>query len=310
MINVAVVGIGYRFGFYYNEIKKRDMKIVCGYARSDSSRECAKKYGIPLVDNIEDIIKYNPDYVINTASKDSNSKISALFLDKGIKVLQETPMAVLIDDINILSKYKNSLQIAEQYQYYNYFKQIKNNIDILGDIEEIRISYLHDYHMISIIRFLLGPLENDIVFKGVSFSSPITHTKTRYDDFKDGLVKEYRTKNISFIWNKTRIYYDFNSEEYRSTIRNPYLVIRGVRGEIINDTLVYLDENNDTRKIHLNDFGIYDDTYPVGEVLDKMNSFINGGIPIYPYEYAIEDSKISIIMNSFEEEYKEIEYRR
>lgn len=310
MINVAVVGIGYRFDYFYNEIKKRNINIICGYARSEKSREKALKYNIKLVDDIKDIIKYKPDFVINTTSKDSNFEISNLFLENNIKVLQETPVAVTNYGIDLLSKYGNNLQIAEQYQFYNYFKKIKLLINKLGDIEEIRISYLHDYHMISIIRYLLGPLEKDTIFKGIAFKSFITHTKTRYDDFKDGIIKEYKTKNINFMWNNTRIYYDFNSEEYRSTIRNPYLIIRGSRGEIINDKLVYLDDANEAKHIFLDEFGIYDDTYPVGEVLDRMVKYALGGIPLYPYLYALEDAKISIIMNSFDENYKEIEYRR
>ena len=43
-------------------------------------------------------------------------------------------------------------------------------------------------------------------------------------------------------------WYDFDSEQYRSPIRKNMIKVQGVRGELINNELYYLDENNLGRK--------------------------------------------------------------
>ena len=40
-------------------------------------------------------------------------------------------------------------------------------------------------------------------------------------------------------------WYDFDSEQYRSPIRKNTLKVQGVRGELIDDCVYYLDENNE-----------------------------------------------------------------
>ena len=40
-------------------------------------------------------------------------------------------------------------------------------------------------------------------------------------------------------------WYDFDSEQYRSPIRKNMIKVQGVRGELINDELYYLDDKNE-----------------------------------------------------------------
>ncbi|MCR5303201.1 MAG: hypothetical protein K6E33_01460 [Lachnospiraceae bacterium] len=73
----------------------------------------------------------------------------------------------------------------------------------------------------------------------------MTETRTRYEEFSDGRVaqKKQRVAVFEFENGKTA-FYDFDSEQYRSPIRKNTLKIRGVRGEIIDDTVYWLDKNN------------------------------------------------------------------
>lgn len=304
MIRVCILGLGYRSKYFLDAIKMiEDIEIVGALVRDKNTiYEPLKAYNINLTTSKENILTLNPDFIINTSSKKVNTVLSAFFLEKGIPVLQETPIALETELIDFMMKYKGLYQIAEQYQYYDYFIKIKELINnrYLGDIESMTFSYAHDYHGISIIRHILGDF-NHLSITGSIFKESIAQTKTRYDEFHDGTLKEYSTKHLFMMWDNTKIIYDFNSEEYRSHIRNPYLVIHGSRGEIINDCIRYLDKDNNYITDNILGFGSYDDLVPVKRVILKMIDFVKTKKDFYPLEFAKDDSKISILMNSFDE---------
>lgn len=53
----------------------------------------------------------------------------------------------------------------------------------------------------------------------------------------------------SFVFQNSKVsLYDFDSEQYRSSIRHSYVKVQGVRGEIFNDEILYLNENNEAKK--------------------------------------------------------------
>jgi len=313
MIRVCILGLGYRSKYFVDAIGMiDDIEIVGALVRDKNTiYEPLKAYNINLTTNKEDIISLKPSFIINTSSKKVNTALSAFFLEKGIPVLQETPIALEDDLIDSMMKYKGLYQIAEQYQYYDYFIKIKEYIEkgYLGDIKSMTFSYAHDYHGISIIRHILGDFKA-LSITGSSFKENITHTRTRYDEFHDGLVKEYSTKHLFINWDNIKVIYDFNSEEYRSHIRNPYLVIHGSRGEIINDTIRYLDEDNNYKMDTIEGYNSFDDLIPVKRVILKMIDFYKTKEEFYPLEYARDDSKLSIIMNSFDENLKNVNYNK
>ncbi len=311
MKRICLLGVGYRASFFIEAINlNKDKFEIVGalVGREESIKRVYDQYKIIASTDKEFILSLKPDFIINTSSKKVNFQLSKFFLDKGIPVLQETPVALDNDNIDALAKYEGLYQIAEQYQYYPYFKKIKELLPKLGNINEMTISYAHDYHGISIIRHILGPC-NSLRLIGYQYNVDITHTKTRYDDFHDGQLKSYKSKRIIMYWDNCHVLFDFNSEEYRSTIRNPYLVIRGTRGEIINDTVRYLDNNNNPVVNRLDGYMEYDDLYPIEEVILRFSEFVDSKKQFYPLAYAIEDSKLSIIMNNLDENLKEVVFK-
>ena len=96
------------------------------------------------------------------------------------------------------------------------------------------------------------------------------------------------------------------SDQYRSEIRNRYLNIRGTRGEIINDRLYYLNEDNIacTQNIDYKNpyekFNLTEDESAIAAILFGMMDYINTGKEIYPMKEAVEDAYLSILMNQIE----------
>ena len=310
-MKICLLGYGYRSMYYIEEIMKNSNLELIGILvhKEEDINIIKEKHNIFSTTDYKDIISLKPDFVINTISKKVNTSFSKFFLNNKIPVLQETPLGINKEDIIDMYKYKGLYQIAEQYQFYPYITKIKELIDKIGNISEIIISYAHDYHAISIIRYLIGDF-NKLTLSGISFDTPITRTKTRYDDFKDGIIKNYTTKNIIMNWDDVNIIYNFNSEEYRSTIRWPYIIMKGSRGEIINDICRYLDDNNNPVEIKIDGYASFDDNYPISCVLNNMIDFVKNGKEFYPIEYSMDDALISIHMNNFNDKLSTIEYRR
>lgn len=139
--------------------------------------------------------------------------------------------------------------VAEQYREYPYNKARINlvNSGVLGDISCLNISIAHEYHGFSLIRAYLGikPDENYTV-SGKIYEFPTTQTLTRYDKFTDGRTAPKKRCVAAFEFESGKVaWYDFDSEQYRSPIRKNMIKVQGVRGELINDELYYLDDKNE-----------------------------------------------------------------
>ncbi|MEE3408102.1 MAG: hypothetical protein VZQ95_01810, partial [Erysipelotrichaceae bacterium] len=128
--------------------------------------------------------------------------------------------------------------------------------------------------------------------------------------------------------------YDFDSEQYRSPIRSSSLKLQGEKGELVNDTLSYLDDQNDSHTIslikeshiitnddpnpNLNHFeeivsikakdellyeppfglcGLSEDETAMALMMEKMYRYVTGsGEEPYPLKEALEDAYMAILL--------------
>ena len=177
-------------------------------------------------------------------------------MDRGITVLSETPAALDMDSLKKLYRYHMSDDktdkkqvVAEQYREYPYNKaRIKLvNSGVLGDISCLNISLAHEYHGFSLIRAYLGiKADENYTVSGKIYEFPTTQTLTRYDKFTDGRTAPKKRCVAAFEFESGKVaWYDFDSEQYRSPIRKNMIKVQGVRGELINDEMYYLDDKNE-----------------------------------------------------------------
>ena len=62
----------------------------------------------------------------------------------------------------------------------------------------------------------------------------------------DGRIADKKRCVATFEFESGKVaWYDFDSEQYRSSIRKNTIKVQGVRGELIDDTVYYLDNNNE-----------------------------------------------------------------
>lgn len=257
-----IIGSGWR-SLYYVRIAKAMpdiLRLDAMYCRTqEKADKMAEEFSIHTTTSIEECVGYKSDFAVVAVNKTSICDVSIEWMDRGITVLSETPAALDMDSLKKLYRYHMSDDktdkkqvVAEQYREYPYNKARINlvNSGVLGDISCLNISIAHEYHGFSLIRAYLGikPDENYTV-SGKIYEFPTTQTLTRYDKFTDGRTAPKKRCVAVFEFESGKVaWYDFDSEQYRSPIRKNMIKVQGVRGELINNELYYLDENNVGRK--------------------------------------------------------------
>lgn len=253
-----IIGSGWR-ALYYVRVAKALPDVFCldaMYCRTqEKAKLIAEKYEIATTTSVEECVKYHPDFAVIAVDKTNICDVSLEWMDRGITVLSETPAALDTDALKKLYEYHKSGKkqvVAEQYREYpgNQVRIKLAGSGILGEVSCVNISVAHEYHGMSLIRAYLGiePEENYTV-SARAYEFPTTETLTRYEKITDGRVSSKKRCVAVFEFESGKVaWYDFDAEQYRSPIRKNTIKVQGVRGEIIDDNVYYLDENNEGRE--------------------------------------------------------------
>lgn len=260
----VIVGSGWR-SLYYVRIAKALPDMFCldaMYCRTEEKAlMMSEKYDIHTTTSIQECEGFNPDFVVVVVNKASIADVSIEWMNKGFTVLCETPASLdeeMLDKLWALYKSGKKLVVAEQYFRY---PSHMVNIDIMtsgiiGDISCMNISLAHEYHGASLMRAYMGiDIHDKFKIRAKSYNFPTTETLTRYEKFTDGRVAEKMRVAATFEFESGKVaFYDFDSEQYRSPIRKNTLKVQGVRGEMIDDTVVYLDGTGEPVTKDINTF--------------------------------------------------------
>ena len=311
MIRFAVIGSGWRSLFYVRIARALpDMfeltALLCrGQEKADRIQ---KEYGIHTTTSEDEVIVSKPDFVVSAVNKSSMSDVVRYWAAKGIPVLSETPAGLDIDTLKAIRQDVENgarIQVAEQYFLYPSIKAVIDECKsgTIGEPVSLTISAMHDYHAASVIRRMLDTGLEDVTVTGKTFSMKVTDTRTRYEVLTEGRVVEKEEKHLimEYADGKTA-FYDFMSDQYRSLIRNRYINLRGTRGEIINDTVYYLDKDNlaACKKLDITNpygyAGLSEDEAAITGILLGMKNYVDTGKEVYPMDEALYDAYMGILM--------------
>ena len=318
MISYAIIGGGWRAEFYLRIAKLVPdvFGVSAIYVRnSERFSYISKKYNVKVVDSFEQMLDTKFDFIVNCINKENISDYAVELSNKGYYVLCETP---------IISKPKcntnyDKIQVAEQFHLKGYFQAVKKIIDmgIIGDINHINLSMAHDYHGMSLIRFLLDEYEKPVKLGEHFIDTQILKTNGRTGEFDNKYFDSSLQKiKIFGFGNKTAVY-DFTHDQYFSPIRKDRLLIRGTKGEIDNKSVRYFNDNNEfvESNIVLHQAGLLDGLYndritfenkvlfdfpykasrlteeetAIAECIVKMKNYIETKEELYSYKKAYED---------------------
>ncbi len=254
----VIVGSGWRSSYYARIAKALPDRFELTYMLCRSQEKAEKmagELGISTTTSISDCIDSKPDFVVVAVTKSSMTEVALDWLERGFYVLAETPAALNLESLERLKNLGEEgrrLIIAEQYRLYPENTAILALLKkgLIGEVSAVNISLAHEYHGASLIRaFLNLSPEEKFSVQSKTYLFPTTETLTRYEKISDGRVADKKRTVATFEFENGKVaFYDFDSEQYRSPIRKNTLKIQGVRGEIIDNKVYFLDQNNEGRE--------------------------------------------------------------
>jgi len=347
MIRFGIVGTGWRSEFYLRVAAACPDRFTCvGLVTRNPDRvdHPGANLGVPLYGSVEEMIEAgSPDFTVTSVTWEANPDTIGHLVELGQPVLSETPPAETVEELEavyVLVGKGAKIQVAEQYhlQPHHYSRIAYAQSGKLGSLTQAQVSAAHGYHGISLIRRLLGIGFENAVVTGRTFSSPIVKTMGRGGPDEDEEVVETTQKLAYFDFGDKLGVFDFLSDQYRSHIRGQRVMVRGVRGEILQDTATYLEDHNTPIQLPFirHDAGprgnlegnflkgysigaewIYrnplargalaDDDIAVGHCMLKMADYVNGGPEFYSLAEACQDRYLDIVMEQAQERGEAVE---
>lgn len=291
---ILIVGSGWRSLYYVRIIKALPERFsLCAMLcrTQEKADRLAADYDIPTSISPEACAAMQPDVVVVAVNKASLAEVSLEWMARGFMVLCETPAGMDLDTLHRLwAAYQagSRLVIAEQYTRYPIYAALLRLLadKPLGDVYCLNLSLAHEYHAVSLMRAFLGlDVREQVTITAHAYSFPTVETLTRMERITDGRVAQKKRIVAEFAFDSGKIaLYDFDSEQYRSPIRRNHLKLQGVRGELYDDAIDWLDLHNQPQTARLEVASrqiVTADDNPNLHVVDEITDVSLGGRCLY-----------------------------
>ena len=213
---------------------------------ADAGEMVTARWGVPTYRTIDELLKaVDVDYVVAAVSWPAMPGVIRDLVAAGMAVLAETPPAPDVDRMRSLwgdVAGSGLVQVAEQYLLMPGHAARHTVIQdgVIGQATSVEISSTHLYHAVSLIRGLLGVGMDDVVVNARDFRAPLVDPLT-FDGWDLQAVPEPRTTTIATLDFGDRMgLYNFVENQWWNPLRTRRIVVRGSRGELVDNTVVRL----------------------------------------------------------------------
>lgn len=293
MIRYAIIGGGWRSEFYMRiaALLPEHFSVSGVFVRKAEKRaELSKKYSFPFVGTLDELLDGDFDFVVSCINKGNICNVIRSMVERGIPLLTETPVGINRAEAQKMANSDPAwrVQVAEQFHLaprYSAYRAIVES-GLLGKVNQVYLSACHDYHGVSLLRYLLGVRKKTPEITTISLTDPITRYRGRNGSLEEELV-EPEEKLIVYRFGKKTGIYDYSKEQYFSGIRMPLIHVKGTRGEIVNNTVRYLQDGI------AHEFELKREAFGEYENLDGMGiSAITGGGRVW-YKAPLAGARLS-----------------
>lgn len=331
VLSYLIVGSGYRSEYY-----ARIAKTYPEYFRAmflcrseEKAAYIAAKTGVPATTSDKECDKFKADFVVVAVNKESVADVAGQWIARGYPVLLETPAGATKESLSRLwelYKVKGArVNVCEQYHRYPALiptlKAVKSGR--IGTPTSAYISLVHDYHAASLLKKALLVEGEAFTIRGERTISPVVETDSRTGAIFDGRTAD-KARDVAIVdyLSGKRAVYDFSGVQYRSFIRARHFIVRGERGEISDNILYGLDQDNrpirdflmpvvpkkyasldtqtlrDIRKVWRPELFLdtAQDEFAIATVLYDMKEYLDGGSPAYSLKEGLEDAYFWLLL--------------
>ncbi len=337
MISFGIVGTGWRTEFFLRITQACPERFsVVGLVGRDHAKTetVARRFGVPAFSSIEDMVRQGkPLFVVSSVSWDANPDVITRLVALGMPVLSETPPATSIAEMDQLCQFVRDgakIQVAEQYflQPHHAARLAFIQSGKLGRVSQAQVSVAHGYHGVSLIRRMLGIGFENATIHANNYKSPIVKGPGRSGLPESEEIVESEQTIAHLDFGDRLGVFDFTGRQYFAQIRDPRVLVRGERGELANDSAVYLKDFvtpirvNFTRHaaglggnleghylkgiqagedwVYRNPFEparLFDDEIAMADCLFRMAEHAQGGPDFYSLAEACQDRYLDIVID-------------
>jgi len=250
-VRYAVVGTGWRSDFLIRMAQAAPdrLEVVAVMAHSDASAErSAARWSVPVVRSLGEVMASRPDFVVAAVSWPAMPSVVTELVELGAHVLAETPPAPTaqgLRDLWAAVGESGRVQVAEQYMlmpgHASRLSIVRSGA--IGAATAVQVASTHLYHATSIMRSLLDVGMADAVVNARTFSAPLSDPLT-FDGWVADPAPTPKTTTIATLdFGDGRMgLYDFVDNQWWNPLLARRIVIRGERGEIVDDTVTRLTD--------------------------------------------------------------------
>lgn len=335
-IPFAIVGGGWRALFYLRIAHALpDRFTIQGLVvrDADKGRALEQAWGVHTYRTLDDLLAaQSPAFVVASVAWEANPPLLRELAHRQMPVLSETPPAPDLERLRQvwqLVEQGARIQVAEQYIYQPHHAARLALVasGALGSISEAQVSAAHGYHGLSLIRHFLGVRYENARITARQFVSPLIGGPGR-EGPPTAERMDRSVQTIAWLDYGDRLgVYDFAGDQYFSWVRGQRLLVRGERGEIIDQRASYLLSYREPmyvdfqrqmagpngnlegfylkgitageRWMYRNPFApgaLADDEIAIATSLAKMGEYVQGGAEPYPLAEACQDRYLDILI--------------
>lgn len=242
----AIIGTGWRAEFFHRAAQALPERLRVTGVVTRSGR--AEVHGVTAFANLDALLAAErPDFAIVSVPREIAPGVIRELVDAGIPTLTETPPAATLDELRQLWADVGAsglVHVAEQYPRYpgHVARGAIVQRGIIGRPTSVHVSSTHEYHAVAVMRSLLDAPRGEATVHARHFESPLVDPMGR-DTWTDDDTEKTATSVLATIdFGDTSGLYDFTSNQWHNQLRHRRIVVRGSRGEISDDRVVWMPE--------------------------------------------------------------------
>jgi predicted dehydrogenase len=245
---IGIIGTGWRAGFFAKIAGHLpEFFEVTGLVyRSEAGKDRAAAWGFPLLGSHEALADRGPDFVVLCADRENMENLLRWYSDRDIPVLAET---FVVDNVETLRRFYGELegrriQFAEQYPFQplNAARIALAESGLLGKVYQIQTSIPNGYHAVSVQRRLLGTGRKRPVVRANRYNHRMVNGPGRGGDPAEEKLVSVNQTLFQLDWGDVQALNDLEDNQHRSLVRTQHWLIRGERGELRGEDVLYLKD--------------------------------------------------------------------
>ncbi|RYV51606.1 Gfo/Idh/MocA family protein [Pengzhenrongella frigida] len=272
----AIVGSGWRAEFFARlaRLMPERFAVTAVVSRGEERRaDVARAWGVPTAPTIAAAFELElPDFVVVAVPWAVSPGVIRELVAWDVPVLAETPPAPDLAGLRALWAdvgQSGLVQVAEHSPFMpaHAARLAALRLGLVGEVTSVQISSTHQYHAVAVIRAMLGvgvgvggdagAGSSGVGFGVVdvsarTFTAPLVDPITRAGWTSDDTARDATTTIATLDFGDGRSgLYDFTDNQWHNPLRTNRIVVRGSRGELVDDRIVRLTGDRTVVESHL-----------------------------------------------------------